>query len=222
MTDLSQTIDPKSDQINADDLIAGPRTITVTRVVGNSDKDQPVSIFFEGDKGKPYKPCKSMRRVLVHLWGNDGGTYAGRSMTLVRDPKVKFGGIEVGGVRISHMSHIDTDTQLMLTSTRGKRDPYSVRKLVVQSAKPAAAGVASLGDTATRLMQSIEAATTAESLATLIPVLEDLKQRKAVPPAEFQALRMAFGARKKGLEAMPPPSDTNGDVDEYGDLPANG
>ena len=32
MIDLSRTVAPKSDQLNADDLIAGPRTIVVTAV----------------------------------------------------------------------------------------------------------------------------------------------------------------------------------------------
>lgn len=67
MTDLSQTIAPKSDQLNADDLIGGPRTIKVTRVSAMKEPDQPIAIYFEGDNGKPYKPGKSMRRVLVHV-----------------------------------------------------------------------------------------------------------------------------------------------------------
>lgn len=129
MTDLSATIEPKSDQLNADDLIAGPRTITVTRVTGGGGNEQPVSIHFDGDKGKPYKPCKSMRRVMVLLWGKDGATYTGRSMTLYRDATVQFGGDSVGGIRISHMTHIEGEHQLMLTATRGKRAPYMVRPL---------------------------------------------------------------------------------------------
>ena len=72
MTDLAKTIEPKSDQLNADDLIAGPRTIVITAVRANAGSaEQPVSISFEGDDGKPYKPCKSMRRVMVHVWGPD-------------------------------------------------------------------------------------------------------------------------------------------------------
>ena len=128
--DLSQTIAPKSDQLNADDLIAGPRTIVVTRIVAQKGSaDQPVAIYFEGDDCKPYKPCKSMRRVLVQLWGVDGARYAGRAMTLYRDPEVKFGGETVGGIRISHMSHIDGPKTLALTVARGKRSGYTVQPL---------------------------------------------------------------------------------------------
>ena len=93
--DLSKTIAPKSEQLNADDLIAGPRTITVTSVKLVAE-DQPVAIHFAGDEGKPYKPCKSMRRVLVRAWGADGRKYVGKSMTLFLDEQVRFGGAAVG------------------------------------------------------------------------------------------------------------------------------
>lgn len=126
---MSTTIAPKSDQLNSDDLISGPRTITVTRVSGNDSPDQPVNIFFQGDGGKPFRPCKSMRRVLVHCWGADATKYVGRSMTLYRDPSVTFGGMQVGGTRISHMSHIDGPQQMALTAAKAKRTPYKVQVL---------------------------------------------------------------------------------------------
>lgn len=139
--DITSTIAAKSDQINADDLISGPRTITITRVSGNDNADQPVNVFFEGDNGKPFRPCKSMRRVMVHCWGPDASKYAGRSMTIYRDPKVKFGGMEVGGIRISHMSHIDRPQQMSLTATRAKRAPYRVEVLEGAPQAPQAADV---------------------------------------------------------------------------------
>ena len=128
MTDLTSTITPKSDQLNADDLIPGPRTITITGVA-KSASEQPVAVHFEGDDGKPWKPCKSMRRVMVLLWGANAAAFAGRRMTLYRDPEVKFGGQKVGGIRISHMSHIDGEKTFALTETRASRKPYTVRPL---------------------------------------------------------------------------------------------
>lgn len=127
--DLGATIAPKSDQLNADDLIAGPRTITVTRVRGTGADDQPIAIFFEGDNGKPYKPCLSMRRVIVLAWGRRSPAYIGKSMTLYRDPDVTFGKVTVGGIRISHMSGIERDMSLPLTERRGSRKQYTVRPL---------------------------------------------------------------------------------------------
>lgn len=131
-TNLRDTIAPKSDRVNADDFLAGPETVTIT-AVKRGDADTPVAIHIEGRK--PYYPCKSMRRVLISAWGDNGPDWVGKSMTLYTDPSVKFGGVAVGGIRISHMSHIDNDMSLALTATRGKRSPFTVRKLAAQ--KPA-------------------------------------------------------------------------------------
>jgi hypothetical protein len=129
VTDLSRTVAPKSDQMNADDLIGGPRTIRVTDIAVLSGADQPVAISFEGDDGRPYKPCKSMRRLLGELWGMDGKAYIGRRMTLYRDPAVKFGKDEVGGIRISHLSDIEGDRAVVLTVTRAVRKRFPVKAL---------------------------------------------------------------------------------------------
>lgn len=134
--DMSAFVIPKSDQMNADDLISGPRTITITKVVGTNNAEQPVAVFFEGDNGKPYKPGKSMRRVMIAAWGIQTQEYVGRSMTLYCDPTVIFGGMQVGGIRISHMSDIDRDLTLLLTTTKSKRKPFEVKRLVVAAPKP--------------------------------------------------------------------------------------
>lgn len=134
--DMAQAIVPKSDQTNADDLLAGPRTVKVTGVTVRGGQEQPVSISYEGDNGKPYKPCKSMCRVIVTAWGADSSQYAGRSMTLYCDPKVTWAGMAVGGIRISHMSDIKGDLTMALTATRGNKKPYTVKPLTVQESAP--------------------------------------------------------------------------------------
>jgi hypothetical protein len=144
MIDMKKTIVPKSDQLNADDLIGGAITITITKVsmVGG---DQPIAISYEGDNGKPWKPCKGMRRMMVLLWGGDGSVYAGRSMTLFRNEKVKFGGFEVGGIQISHMSHISEAVTVALTASKASRKPFTVRPLEMpkKAAQNAAEGQSS-------------------------------------------------------------------------------
>jgi hypothetical protein len=131
MVDMSQFIAAKSDQLNADDLMDAPRTITVTKVTAAPDAaEQPVSIHYEGDAGKPFKPCKTMRRILVGVWGKDASKYVGRSMTLYRDATVAFGGLQVGGIRISHMSDIAQDKTVALLVTRGRRAPFKIKPLV--------------------------------------------------------------------------------------------
>lgn len=136
MNDMTQAIVPKSDQLNSDDLIAGPITIKISDVKIRGGQEQPVSIHYEGDNGKPYKPCKSMSRVLVATWGADAKQYIGRSLTLYRDPSVKWAGMDVGGIRISHMSGIESAMTMALTATKVSRKPFTVRPLVIDQPEP--------------------------------------------------------------------------------------
>jgi hypothetical protein len=142
METMLDTIVPKSDQLNSDDLIGRDMTIKITSVVIKGGPEQPVSISFEGDDGKPYKPCKSMCRVMVSAWGADSSKYVGRSMTLYRDPRVKWGGMEVGGIRISHMSHLDTAMTMALTMTRANKKPYTVKPILAGAPVPESSGAA--------------------------------------------------------------------------------
>jgi CxxC motif-containing protein len=135
MLDLRKTIEPKSDQLNADDLVGGPKTIRVTKVTGGESEEQPISIHYDGDNGKPYKPCKTMRRLLVQVWGFDGEQYPGRLMTLYRDDSVKFAGVAIGGIRISHVSHIDKPTEVLITVAKSKRRPTTIYPLVTEKTK---------------------------------------------------------------------------------------
>jgi hypothetical protein len=137
--DISETTAPRSDQQNFDDYIGGPKTVTVSEVeAGNAE--QPVEVHLVEFPGRPFKPSKSMRRVLVAAWGTDSSVYVGRRLTLYGDPEVRFGGQAVGGIRISHLSHIDKPLTVALTVTRGKRAPFTV--------EPARDWIAELGDMA--------------------------------------------------------------------------
>lgn len=126
--DMSRFIEAKSDQLNADDLIGAERTITITRVTG-CDGDQPIAIFYEGDGGKPFKPCKTIRRVLMAVWGRYANEYVGRSMTLYRDDAVTFGGLQVGGIRIRAMSGIDKETTVVVMKSKSKKAGMKIQPL---------------------------------------------------------------------------------------------
>ena len=128
--DLTDSIAPRSDQMNAEDLLTGPRTFTVTEVRKGSSAEQPVSIYLaEFPSDRPFKPSKTVRRLIVSAWGKESEAYTGRRLTLYRDPDVTFGKDKVGGIRVSHMSHIDKRITLALTTTRGKRAPFVVEPL---------------------------------------------------------------------------------------------
>ena len=126
--DMTETTAAKSDQQNYDDYVGGPRTVTIDFVerVGG---DQPVSIHLIGYPGKPFKPSKTVRRLIVRGWGGDTSTYAGRRLRLYGDASVKFGGQAVGGIRVSHMSHIDKQFKVALTESKGKKRLFTVDPL---------------------------------------------------------------------------------------------
>tara|TARA_R110000765_G_scaffold244631_9_gene346885 strand:- start:2340 stop:2918 length:579 start_codon:yes stop_codon:yes gene_type:complete len=128
--DLKTITQPKSDQLNADDLIGAPMTVTVNAVKGGS-REQPIIIHFDGDNGRPYKPCKGMIRVLMSLWGDKSSAWIGRSMTLYNDPTVKWAGVEIGGIRISHVSGIDQAVSCPVTVSKGSRKLYPVKPLKI-------------------------------------------------------------------------------------------
>jgi hypothetical protein len=183
-SDLRDAIQPKSDQINADDLIAGPKTIRITRVVKMQSGEQRVHIYFEGDNGKPWKPCITMTRVLVEAWGPDSKQFVGRSVTIYRNPKVKWAGLEVGGIEISHLSHIERDFVTAVTVTKGKRKghlvkvlhdaPKSAAKTKVTESAPAVPEKVSAG--AKKLMTAVAACETIDSLLALLGSDESRKQ----------------------------------------------
>ena len=123
--DLTQSIIPKSDQLNADDLMAGPATVTIESVTKGTP-EQPVNVNLKEFPGRAYRPSKSMRRVMVVAWGAEASEYEGHQLTLYRNPEIVFGGKAVGGIEISHMSHISAPIKVALTTTRGKRKDFTV------------------------------------------------------------------------------------------------
>lgn len=126
--DMTSTIQPKSDQWNADDFVGGPQTFVISEVRKADSAEQPVDVFFVGHQ-RAWRPNKSMRRVLVSAWGKDPAVYAGRGVTLYCDPTVKWGGQETGGIRIAALSDIPKPLSVSLTETRGKRKPFQVKPL---------------------------------------------------------------------------------------------
>lgn len=125
--DLSESIIPKSDQLNAEDMISGPQTYTI-REVRAGTAEQPFD-FMLVETDRAYRPSKTMRRLIVAAWGPDANVYAGRRLTLYREPTIKFGGQAVGGLRVSHLSHIPKRIEEKFQTTRGKRETFSVDPL---------------------------------------------------------------------------------------------
>ena len=125
--DISETLAPNSDQLDAVDLLGGPRTFTITQVTrGNAE--QPVNIHL-AEFPRVWRPGKSMRRVLASAWGTDATVYVGRRVTLYCDESVKFGGKAVGGTRIKALSHIDQPKTVPLLVSRGQSAMFTVQPI---------------------------------------------------------------------------------------------
>lgn len=125
--DISDTLAATSDQLDAVDLLGGPRTFTVERV-SRGNAEQPVQVHL-AEFDRPWRPGKSMRRVLAACWGTDSSKWPGRRVTLYCDPNVTFGKEKVGGTRISHLSHIDGPKRVPLLVSRGKSSIFTVEPL---------------------------------------------------------------------------------------------
>jgi len=127
---LRDTIKPKSDQLNADDLVGTERMIQIEAVQIVNDPQQPVNIYYVGGDGRPYKPCLTVRRILIALWGDDENLWIGRFMNLYVDQSVSFGNQKnIGGIRVNAVSHIPSAASLKLTVRRVMKQEYTIQPI---------------------------------------------------------------------------------------------
>ena len=184
---VGHTILAKSDQLNADDLISGPIVVQITKVTVNTSIEQPLSVGLVGRM--PWKPCKTMRWVLVFAWGEDAATWAGRWLKLYREDAVRFGGEEVGGIRIAAMS--DTKAiNVSLAVSKGKKAKYRIETLTPPK-KPLEDRRKAMVDallgmvTMEAILDKAKVSTVEEIGEDLLPALAEwgraLKQVKATP-----------------------------------------
>jgi hypothetical protein len=201
--------------LSVDDLIGDSKTITITKVAIRPGTEQPVTIFYDGDNGRPWKPCKTMCRVLVQAWGPDANHYVGRSVSLYKDAKVTWGGLAVGGIRISHLSHIDRKFITALTVTKGSKKAFEVDVLKMEpkpTPKPAGTQAASKVDQMViHLLSSITGANDIDSLLLFLgddKTREQLAYLKSKQPTHFERVDAAIKQRRDELgEVRTPGSD---------------
>lgn len=212
--DISDTLKAKTDQINADDLkVSGPRTVEVVSVVVTTT-EQPMTIKLTA--GLPFRPCKTMRRLLAEAWGRDARQWKGRRMTIYTDPDISFGDQKrIGGIRISHLSDIDGPLTVNLTATKGRKQPWTVQP-IAKSASAWTAGqdhaewAADAGPFAAELAKlDLDVATLDQRLA------EDAALRKwwngspcpalrcSWVPSQWRANLVAMLAKKKAATEKP-------------------
>lgn len=132
--DITETLAPNSDQLDAIELVAGPRIFTIESV-SKGNAEQPVNVNFS-DFPRAWRPSKGMRRVLAACWGADASQWAGRRVELFFDPDVTFGKDKPGGTRIRALSHIDKAKRIPLLVSRGKSAIFTVDPLVEAAPSP--------------------------------------------------------------------------------------
>lgn len=166
--DITPLLQAKSDQLNADDLVGGPIDVRITGARLTGSAEQPLEVVIDGGH-KPWKPCKSMMRLLTAFWGPHPGKWVGRRVRLYRDPSVKWGGAEVGGIRVSGLSHIDGPKNISLSVKKGVKAQHRVDVLRDTPAKaPSAPQETRKAESATDDAAEVEAART-----TLLDLLRD-------------------------------------------------
>lgn len=121
---LQRATQARSDQLNSCDIMGGSLVSKIVDVkAGNAD--QPVAIVIDSWP-QPWKPSKTSLRVLCACWGNDPSQWIGRYAVLYCDDTVTWGGEAIGGIRASHLSHIDGTKKVAVNIKKGKKGVQTV------------------------------------------------------------------------------------------------
>lgn len=133
--DISHALAPKSDQLDAVDLLGSPPQVFTITDVSEGSSEQPVNIRL-AEFPRVWRPSKGMLRVLAHCWGRETKRWVGRQVEVYCDPDVMFGPDRVGGIRISRLSHIEKRTAVPMILKRGKGGSWNVDPLPDAASSP--------------------------------------------------------------------------------------
>lgn len=184
MADVRGTLEAKSDQLNATDIMGIDLVIRIRAVVVGGGKEQPVAVYFDGDNNRPWKPSKGMRRVLAAGWGWESDNWIGKSVKLHFDASVKYAGKEVGGIRVKAMSDIDQRGMVVVEAiNRQQRVPVNVAFLDTRMPAYPDDKFALALPTMTKKMHSLE--------MTLQQVIAKCQETGQLTPQQLSALEQA-------------------------------
>jgi hypothetical protein len=120
----------KGEYISAAEIGERRPTFTIAKV-GNvrmddekkkKEVDKPVIWFKEIDRGFVYN--KTAGHSLAAMFGKDDNTWIGKRVTLYADPEVRFGGEQVGGIRIAGSPDIKEEVKVRIKFP--KKKPFEV------------------------------------------------------------------------------------------------
>lgn len=122
-------IKKNTDQLNYEDFLGGLTRIVTIAGVKKGSKEAQYDIAIEGDD-RYWRPPATVLKLLVLAYGDNAEDWIGKSAVLYGDPEVKApGGKKVGGIRVSHLSHIDKPLSASLTVTRGQTGIFTIDPL---------------------------------------------------------------------------------------------
>lgn len=134
--DITEALAPTSDQLDAIELVE-PRTFTIdsgSRLGKRDNKTVAEIRLVELDR--VWRPSKGMLDLLAACWGTKGTEWVGRQVTVYNDPDVMFGKERRGGVRISHLSHIDGPRDVTIRAAgAGRKQTWHVEPLATAPAR---------------------------------------------------------------------------------------
>jgi len=124
--DFGETLTAKSDQLNADDLVGGAITVQIIDAKRGDSPEQPLVLRLS-DGHRPWKPCKTARRILAACVGSTNtGALIGRWVRLYRDPDVTWAGKAVGGIRVDGMSGLAKPVTIALALNKKAKAEHRI------------------------------------------------------------------------------------------------
>lgn len=121
-------IKKNTDQLNYEDFLGGVTRVVTIAKVEKGRKEAQYDISIEEDD-RYWRPPATILKLLKLAYGEEGADWVGKKAMLYGDPDVKMKGVKVGGIRVSHLSHIDGPLTASLTVTRGQTAVFTVDPL---------------------------------------------------------------------------------------------
>lgn len=128
-------IKKNTDQLNYEDFLGGVTRVVTIAGVEKGRKEAQYDIAIEGDD-RYWRPPPTVLKLLKLAYGEHAADWVGKSARLYGDPEVKMANKKVGGIRVSHLSHIDKPLNANLSITRGQTGNFTVQPLETPAAEP--------------------------------------------------------------------------------------
>lgn len=121
-------VQKNTDQLNYEDFLGGAQRIVTIKGVEKGRKEAQYDIAIEED-ARFWRPPATILKLLVLAYGDETDNWVGKRANLFGDPDVKMKGVKVGGIRVSHLSHLDKPLVESLTVTRGQSAVFTIQPL---------------------------------------------------------------------------------------------